>query len=99
LGRSAAAIEAELLQRADAQRGGGTWMHGLTHAADHGDREVDGHTVTIGAHMVRCVWNPTTMPVGPSTAPRACEFWRYVEREFGADIGPLSPAPDVTAVR
>jgi hypothetical protein len=98
LGRSASAIEAELLQRADAQRGGGTWMHGLTHATDPGDREVDGHTVTIGAHMVRCVWNPTTMPVGPSTAPRACEFWRSVEREFGVDIGPLAPAPDVTAV-
>ena len=99
LDRSAMAVEADLLERADAQRGGGTWMRGLTHTADPGPCEVDGHTVTVGTRMVRCVWNPTTTPVGPSTAPRACEFWRYAAREFGADIGPLSPAPDVTAAQ
>ena len=38
LGRSAAAIEDELLDRADAQRGGGTWMSGVVHDVEPGTR-------------------------------------------------------------
>jgi hypothetical protein len=52
-------------------------------------------TVTIGPSFVRCVYEPEHTPVGPSTAPRACEFWRFVDRELGAGLGPLTPAPDV----
>jgi hypothetical protein len=96
LDRPAVTIEAELVARADEDRGGGTWMGGLTHDADPGTRHVDGHTVTIGAHFVRCVWDPASMPVGPSTATRACAFWNYVENELGTKIGPLDPAPDLS---
>jgi hypothetical protein len=93
--RPAGPVEAELIARADADRGGGTWMAGLTHDAEPGTRHVDGHTVTIGAHFVRCVWNPASMPIGPSTAERACRFWSDTDREHGTDIGPLDPAPDL----
>jgi hypothetical protein len=96
LDRSAVTIEAELVARADEDRGGGTWMSGLTHDADPGTRHVDGHTVTIGAHFLRCIWSRAQMPVGPSTAARACEFWSYADRELGTRIGPLGPAPDLS---
>ena len=95
VGRPAATIEAELVERADARRGGGTWMGGLTHHAEPASREIDHDTVTIGAHFVRCLWNPETTPVGTSTAPRACEFWSYADREFATAIGPLRPAADL----
>jgi hypothetical protein len=97
LDRSAVTIEAELVARADADRGGGTWMAGLTHDAEPGTRHLDGHTVTIGAHFLRCIWNRASMPVGPSTAAQACGFWDYADREFGTRIGPLGPAPDLAA--
>jgi hypothetical protein len=95
LDRPAETIEAELIGRADADRGGGTWMGGLTHGAEPGIRHVDGHTVTIGERFVRCIWSRASMPVGPSTAARACEFWDYTDREWGTAIGPLAPAPDL----
>lgn len=95
LGRPAATIEAELVERADAARGGGTWIAGLTHHAEPRNRDVDGHEVTIGTNFVRCTWNPTAMPVGPSTGPRASEFWSWTDRELGTGIGPLEPARDV----
>ncbi len=117
LGRSAAAIEAELVERADAQRGGGTWMSGLPPSTEPGvrliRREVDrraggawswttddaagsGGSVTIGHSSVRLLYEPSSTPTGPSTAPRACEFWSFVDRELGTAIGALTPAPDVT---
>jgi hypothetical protein len=51
--------------------------------------------VTIGPSLVRCVYEPERTPVGPSTAPRACEFWRFVDQELGASLGRLTPAPDL----
>lgn len=120
LGRPAAAVEAGLLELADAHRGGGTWMGGLAHQAERSTCEVnrdargtwrwsdadapdtDDHhagaaagTVTIGPSVVRCVYDAEHTPVGPSTAARACEFWRFVDRELGTDIGTLTPAPDL----
>jgi hypothetical protein len=112
LGRSAADVEAALLELADAHRGGGTWMGGLTHDAEPGTRQVtrdgDGSwrwsaeeiddangVVTIGPSLVRCIYQPERTPVGPSTAARACEFWRFVDQELGASLGRLTPAPDL----
>jgi hypothetical protein len=113
LGRPAAAIEAGLLELADAHRGGGTWMGGLAHDAERGTRSATRNaegtwqwadddtgddtagTVTIGPSLVRCVYDPAHTPVGPSTAPRACDFWNFVDRELGAGIGRLTPAPDL----
>ncbi len=43
LGRPAAVIEGELLALADAHRGGGTWMAGLSHDAEPAIRHVDRH--------------------------------------------------------
>jgi hypothetical protein len=95
LGRSAAEIEAELVERADTHRGGGTWLGGLTLHAEPGTSELDVGVVTVGAGFVRCVWNPATTPVGPSTGPRACAFWAEADRTLGTQTGPLTPAPDV----
>ncbi len=95
LGRSAMAIEDELLERADAHRGGGTWMGGLSHDVEPGSRSVEGGVVTIGSSFVRCIYDPATTPIGPSTAQRACDFWAFADREFGTEIGPLTAAPEM----
>ncbi len=95
LGRSATAIEDELVERADAHRGGGTWMGGLTHDVELGPRSVAGGVVTIGSSFVRFVYDQATTPVGPSTAQRACDFWTFADRELGTEIGHLTPAPDL----
>ncbi len=95
LGRSATDIEAELVERADAHRGGGTWMGGLTHETEPGVRDIDGGAVTIGASFIRCIYDPTGTPIGSSTAGRAAEFWAFADEEFGTDVGPLTPAPDL----
>ena len=116
LGRPAAVIEDELLAAADAHRGGGTWIGGLSHGAERSTRDAtrdangtwrwrDGErggtagdtagVVTIGPSFVRCVYDPGHTPIGPSTAPRACEFWTFLDRELDTAIGALSPAPDV----
>lgn len=112
IGRSAGMIEEELTSSADAHRGGGTWMAGLSHNAEPGIRQIavdagtwawsDGTTgattvgtVTIGASSVRCVWDPAAVPIGPSTADLACQFWRFVDREYRTDLGPLTPPPDL----
>ncbi len=95
LGRAASDIEVELVERADARRGGGTWMGGLTHGAEPGVRQIDGATVTIGASFIRCLYDPDATPIGPATAGRAAAFWAFAAQEFGADVGPLRPAPDL----
>jgi hypothetical protein len=62
------------------------------------DADTDGTaaaTVTIGPSLVRCVYDPERTPVGPSTAPRACEFWSFIDRELGTALGPLTPAPEL----
>jgi hypothetical protein len=53
---------------------------GTGHIASSGastGAEVAG-TVTIGPSFVRVLYEPEHTPVGPSTAPRACGFWRFV---------------------
>ena len=95
LGRSATVIEGELIERADDHRGGGTWMGGLIHRAEPGTRVVDSSTVTIGPSFIRCIYDPASTPIGPSTAHQACEFWAFTDGEFGTEIGPLIPAPDI----
>jgi hypothetical protein len=82
--------------------------HSTEPGTRHVERDVDGvwrwveptagrtdGVVTIGSRFVRCVYAPERTPVGPSTAPRACEFWSFVDRELGTDVGLLTPAPDV----
>jgi len=95
LGRSASVIEDELVERADAHRGGGTWMNGVTNHAEPGTLHHDGRTVTIGPSFIRCIYDPAATPVGPSTAQQACEFWAFADSEFGTEVGPLTPAPDL----
>ncbi len=95
LARSAAAIEAELVERADNNRGGGTWMGALAIDEPHARVDHDTATVVVGSSHVRCLWDPDTTPVGPSTAQRACDFWATVDRELRTNIGPLTPAPDL----
>jgi len=99
LGRSATLIEEELVERADAHRGGGTWMNGVANDAEPGTLRHDGRTVTIGPSFVRCIYDPGSTPIGPSTAQRACDFWAFADREFGTEIGPLIPAPDLPSER
>jgi hypothetical protein len=94
LGRSAAMIEEELLAVADTHRGGGTWISGLTHPTPPGRRDHELGEVTVGEHFVRCIWTPSSTPVGRSTAARACTFWADADRIFGTDLGPLTPAHD-----
>jgi hypothetical protein len=97
LGRSAADIEYELVERADRYRGGGTWMGGLTIDDERSELLADGATVTVGSSFVRCLWNPADTSIGSSTAPRACDFWATVDRSLRTGIGPLRPAPDLRA--
>lgn len=109
LGRSAAAIERELVEQADALRGGGTWMGGVMPEFDADSRPIgrdaDGSWdwnstdtpagyVTAGAGFVRCRYEPAATPIGPSTGSRAAAFWDSLDHEFGAVIGPLVPAPE-----
>ncbi len=109
LGRPAATIERELVERADALRGGGTWRHGLVPEFDAEDRPVErsddgrwtwasGGTiagrVTAGSGFVRCVYERDATPIGPPTAPRAAEFWSFIDHEFATGQDPLTaPIP------
>jgi hypothetical protein len=97
IGRPAEMVEAELVELADAHRGGGTWLAGLTVDAQPGTRVLDEGVVVVGDGFVRCVWNPSTAPVGPSTATSACRFWAEADRTLGTNIGPLTPATDLRA--
>lgn len=51
-------------------------------------------TVTAGSGFVRCTYDRATTAVGPATAPLACAFWSFVDREAGTSLGALTPAPD-----
>lgn len=94
---------AEHSTRSAARDDDGTWCWSdADDAADDGADTSDtasdvptSGTVTIGSNLVRCVYEPARTPVGPSTAPRACEFWSFIDRELGTAIGPLTPAPDL----
>jgi hypothetical protein len=115
LGRSATAIEGELTERADALRGGGTWMGGVTPEFDaHArpvERDDDGRwwwsptdrssasstgtiagRVTAGSGFIRCVYEREVTPVGPPTAPRAAEFWSFLDSELATRTGGLTAA-------
>jgi hypothetical protein len=115
LGRSAVTIERELIEHADALRGGGTWMGGVTRefeaAARPVERRDDGRwrwaptdrrsatsadtiagRVTAGSGFVRCVYERDATPVGPPTAPRASEFWSFLDTELATDTRGLTSA-------
>jgi len=110
IGRSSVQLERELVDGADAHRGGGTWIHGLpdmptieaTPVVEGADgfrwADADGPrtaTVIAGNGFVRCVYDPATVPIGPSTAPLATRFWDFADRELNTNLGPLVPAPEV----
>ena len=62
------------------------------------DDQVDG-TLVIGPSnvggFVRFVLDPARTPVGQSVAPRVIAAFALADREFGTDLGPLTPAKDV----
>jgi hypothetical protein len=112
IGRTSARLETDIVTAGDERRGGGTWMGGLDHDLEATARPVafdgdvwtwtddDRHAagrVTAGAGFIRCVYDATATPVGPSTADRAARFWEFVARETGADTAGLTPARDVTS--
>lgn len=106
VGRAAADIERDLLEGADARRGGGTWKWGLPVDATFTgrraacgsddawrwahDTETGDADVTSGVGFVRCAYDAASTPVGPSTARRAAGFWAFADREVGSDLGALS---------
>jgi len=53
--------------------------------------------VTAGDRFVRCIYERSATPVGPSTAPRAAAFWDFVAAETGADTAGLTAAGDPTS--
>ncbi len=107
---SAAELEREILERADAERVGGTWQAGVSPATPVDDRPacyVDGSwrwagdgepadgVVTAGEGFTRISFDPARTPVGPSVGPRAAAFWRFADDELGTDVGALTPPVDV----
>ena len=66
-------------------------------AAEPADGEV---TVGPGAEggFVRCILDPDRTPVGPSVATRVCSVLAWADAELDLGLGPLIPAPDLTAV-
>lgn len=110
IGRSASEIEEELVERADARRGGGTWKAGPAVGAEFIGREarydstvgwrwsladeVSNGSVTAGTRFLRCIYDPATTPAGPSTGSRAVAFWNFADREFETGLGLLNPAAD-----
>ena len=112
IGVSASRLEETLVAAADARRGGGTWMGGLTQSSDADGRDVacdgtlrwnwtrDRHrrsgTLQAGQRFLRCTYEPSATPVGPSTAARAASFWDFAALELGADTAGLSPARPIT---
>jgi hypothetical protein len=67
-----------------------------------GEGEPPDAEVTIGpgaeGGYVRCILDPDRTPVGPSVAPRVCAVLAWADAEFDMGLGPLTPAPDLTAV-
>ena len=107
IGRTAVALEADVVAHGDARRGGGTWKGGFDLGVEldaeplqyrdgawswsDSDGAVDGR-VTTGAGFARCLYDQTSTPVGPSTGQRAAAFWDFAAAEFGTDTAGLSPA-------
>ncbi len=112
IGLTATELEAAVLGVGDARRGGGTWKGGHDVDVEMIDREaafseagewswarpgdaVSGR-VTVGAGFIRCRYEPSATPIGPSTAPRAAAFWEFAARELGTDTDGLTPAQPET---
>ena len=87
---------AERSTRGASRADDGTWRWSEGDVHEPSGRVTSG-VVTIGPGLVRCVYDPDHTPIGPSTAPRACEFWRFVDRELDTASGALTPAPDISA--
>jgi hypothetical protein len=60
------------------------------------DTEVPAGNLTVGpaavGAFVRCAFDPTQTPAGPSVGQRAAAFWAFADRELGTSVGPLSAA-------
>ena len=111
IGRTALELEADVVAHGDARRGGGTWMGGLDHDLEvigrpvtrtrtpawswaEPDDEIAGR-VTAGGGFIRCLYEPSTTPVGPSTGPMGSGLLGL--RRPGVHVAPAaSPRPDVT---
>ena len=52
--------------------------------------------VTAGAGFIRCIYEQSTTPVGPSTGALAAAFWEFIDRECETGTGGLTPARHVT---
>jgi hypothetical protein len=111
IGRTAAELEADVVTHGDARRGGGTWKGSFDHDLEAigkpvtrsqdgtwswagRDDEIAGR-VTAGAGFIRCLYDPSTTPMGPSTGPAAAAFWDFVDGECHIGTAGLSPARDV----
>ncbi|HUV17976.1 MAG TPA: hypothetical protein VMW33_05785 [Ilumatobacteraceae bacterium] len=107
IGRTALALEADVVTHGDARRGGGTWHGGLDIETELESEPVqyrDGTwswaepggpiagRVTSGAGFVRCLYDQASTPLGPSTGPRAVAFWDFAAHEFGTDTAGLTAA-------
>ena len=110
IGRSATELEAELVERADATRAGGTWsLHcspvepfdgPVTRDGDRwawaGDTDpVDGRVIA-GGTFAACRFEDERIPVGPSVGPLAAAFWAFADEAIGTGLGPLTAPPDTT---
>ncbi len=55
-------------------------------------------TVTAGesghGSFVRCLFDEAATPVGPSVAPRAAAFWRFINADLGLGLGRVVSAAD-----
>lgn len=108
IGRTAVELEADVVAHGDVRRGGGTWMGSLDHDLDviarpvarssdgswswaRPDDDIAGR-VTAGAGFIRCIYEPSTTPKGPSTGPRATAFWDFIDHECHTGTTGLTPA-------
>ena len=112
IGRTAVELETDVVAQSDARRGGGTWMGGLDHDVEVINRPVAlsragdwswagpddpiAGRVTAGAGFIRCLYEQSTTPVGPSTGALAAAFWKFIDRECETGTGGLTPARPVT---
>ncbi len=67
-----------------------------------GAEETPDAEITMGpgaeGGFVRCILDPDRTTVGPSVAPRVCSVLAWADAEFDLGLGPLAPAPDLTAL-
>lgn len=105
IGVSAGQLEHDLVERADASRGGGTWTATSQETAATDGRELhfDGSewswtgatsgSVISGPGFTRCIFEADATPTGDSVGPRAAAFWRFTDAELRTGLGALTPAP------